>query len=77
MILKESLILVSGGITLGLLLVFLLRQVLSAILFGVAVNDPQTLFIATIILSVVGVLSAGVPAWRASRTDPMTALCHE
>lgn len=67
MILKESLVLVSGGIALGLVLVFLLRRVLSAILFGIGVNDPSTLFLATIVLVVVGMLSAGIPAWRASR----------
>ncbi len=77
MILKESLVLVFSGIVLGLLLVFLLRGVLSAILFGIGASDPSTLFVAASILVVVGVLSAGIPAWRASRTDPMSALRYE
>jgi predicted permease len=77
MILKESLILVAGGIVAGLAMVFLVRHLLSAIVFGIDVQDPSTLLLATITLIFVGVLSACIPAWRASRIDPLIALRYE
>jgi predicted permease len=76
-ILKESLVLVCCGIALGFAMVYLLRGMLSAILFGIGAEDPSTLSLAAIILVIVGAVSAGVPAWRASRIDPLSALHYE
>jgi ABC-type lipoprotein release transport system permease subunit len=46
-------------------------------LFGVTRHDPLTIVLATVALAVVAGLAGYLPAWRASRTDPMTALRYE
>lgn len=46
-------------------------------LFGLSAHDPAVLGIAVALLCAVVVLAGWMPALRASRTDPMTALRHE
>jgi putative ABC transport system permease protein len=46
-------------------------------LFEVSVTHPMTLAGSIALLLTVGVSSAYLPAWRASRVDPLTALRHE
>ena len=58
----------------GLLLALGFSRALAAMLYGVSPWDPATL--AAVIATVVAVAAtaAFVPAWRASRVDPMTVL---
>jgi predicted permease len=77
MILRESLLLVCGGLAFGLALVFLARRLLSALLFGITANDPATIVLASFLLASIAVAAACVPAWRASRLDPVAALRDE
>jgi len=46
-------------------------------LYGVTATDPVTLAISAAILVVTGLAAAGIPAWRAARVDPVTALREE
>ena len=50
---------------------------ISALLYGVTAFDVSLL--AAVVLSLLGVamIAAAVPAWRASRVDPLIALRHE
>ena len=41
---------------------------------GVSPTDPPTFTIVTLMLALSGLLAAWVPAWRATRVNPMTAL---
>jgi putative ABC transport system permease protein len=50
---------------------------IGSLLFGVRANDPATLAEAAVLLLIVALLGAWVPARRAARIDPMVALRHE
>ena len=74
MVLRESLLLVVVGLALGLPLVIALARLIGAMLFEVNPNDPAVVSIAAGVLLVVGASSSYLPALRASRVDPLTAL---
>jgi predicted permease len=76
-ILREAGWLALLGIALGLPLTLGLTQVLGAFVFGIASYDPATLIISGLILLVVALLAAWLPARRAARIDPMVALRYE
>jgi predicted permease len=65
------------GITLGLLLAAGIGQVTTAILFDVQPRDPQVFGGVVIVLFITGILACLVPARRATRVDPLTALRSE
>jgi putative ABC transport system permease protein len=61
----------------GLALAFGVAQSLSNMLYGISPTDPATLTGVVVIVLIVATLAALVPAVRASRVDPMTALREE
>jgi len=69
------LVLIGGGV--GLAGALLVSRGLSRFLFGVSALDPLTFCGGTLVLLVTGALAAYVPARRASRADPVTALRAE
>jgi len=77
LIVGESLGSVAAGIAVGLAAALTLTRVLESTLFGVSTRDPWTIVAAAILLLVTAAVAAFVPARRASRTDPMTALRYE
>lgn len=74
MVLKETLSIVLAGVAAGLLLMLPLSRALSSQLFGLSGRDPLTLTLASAAVILVGALAGAVPAWRASKVDPTTAL---
>ena len=62
------------GTALGLGAALLLTRVLQGLLLGVRPPDPQTLGGAAALLLAISVLAVYVPAWRATRADPMAVL---
>jgi hypothetical protein len=70
----DALWLMACGIALGLPLVALGGRLTSALFFGVDAYDPTTIAIAVVVLVGVGATCSGLPAWRASRINPMVAL---
>ena len=77
LVLRQSLSLVLLGLGAGLVLVLGLSRLLASQLFGVAPTDPVTVGTAAVGLILVATAAAYVPAWRASRVDPMVALRSE
>lgn len=65
------------GVGAGIAAAFGLTRLLSTQLFGVKASDPVTFAAAPIILLVVAVAAAALPALRATRVDPLTALRHD
>jgi putative ABC transport system permease protein len=74
MVLRMALGLVGAGIGIGLLGASALARVLEAQLFGVRAQDPATFASVALVLGCVGVVAGYVPALRATRVAPMTAL---
>ena len=66
--------LIGAGVVVGIGLAWALARLLSGYLYGVAPADPASLAAATLALAAVGLLAAAVPALRAGRVDPATAL---
>jgi putative ABC transport system permease protein len=65
------------GIAFGLLGVFAVTRFLQTMLFEVKATDPMTLAVVLAVLIVVAVIAVTLPAYRASRVDPIRALRYE
>jgi putative ABC transport system permease protein len=65
------------GAALGIVAALGAAGLLRTVLFGVSATDPHSFVRALVIVLGGVVLAAVVPAWRASRTDPLTALRHQ
>ena len=65
------------GLVIGLGLGFALSQGIASMLYGIAPSDPTTYVALAILLTVVALTACGIPAWRATRVDPLEALRHD
>src|SRR5919202_3561974 len=65
------------GIAGGLLGALVLTRLMRTLLFGVTPGDPVTFGWIVLILAAVALLASYVPAYRATRIDPMLALRNE
>ncbi len=66
-----------AGLIIGVAGALALTHYLSSLLFGVKPNDPLTFVAVSLALLAVALLAAYVPALRATKVDPITALRHE
>ena len=65
------------GAVMGVALALVLSRLLRSVLYGVSATDAVSFTRALIIVLGVVALATFVPAWRASRTDPLRALRHQ
>ena len=63
-----------AGIAIGLIASIAISGLIGSLVFGVSVRDASTYVSVSILLAIVALASCVVPAIRASRVDPMTAL---
>jgi len=74
MVILEGLKPVAVGLVVGLVSAFLAGRLLDAVLYGVPPRDPLVFLVVPLVLAVVAVAAAWVPAARAARLDPSIAL---
>jgi predicted permease len=77
LVLRETMILVSVGIAIGIPVAYVLSRYVTSQLYGVTPTDVSTGLAALAILAVVAAFSGFLPARRASTIDPLKALRHE
>jgi predicted permease len=77
MILREGLAMVAAGLALGLLLALVTGKIVSSILFQISSTDPFAFTIAPAVLMTAALLATWLPARRATKISPMTALRTE
>jgi len=77
LIVREGMAVGLAGIGAGLAGAWALSQVVATLLFRVRMRDPLTYAAVAAILTLVALAACAVPAYRASRVDPMAALREE
>ena len=74
LIVRQGLTLVLVGLLIGTAAALVATQAMKNLLFGVQPFDPITFAGVTLTLTFVGVIASLVPAWRAVRVDPVSAI---
>ena len=74
MMVRETVLLLAVGATLGTILSFTINRYVAGQLFGVTPRDPLAISTALVVLLTVTLAAGYMPARRASRVDPVTAL---
>jgi putative ABC transport system permease protein len=77
MVLGSGLSLSLTGAGIGLVLAVGVGRLMRSVLHDVAPNDPATFLFVAVTLPAIALLASAVPAWRATRVDPIVALKTE
>jgi predicted permease len=76
-IVRQTLTLLGVGVGAGLVLAMAAARGANSLLYGLEASDSLTLFSAAAFLAAVALAASYIPAYRASRVDPMNALRYE
>lgn len=77
LIIQEAFLLVAIGVGFGSAVAVGGAYLISNQLYGVRPADPLTLFACALAMLMIALIAVSLPAWKASRIDPMIALRHE
>jgi putative ABC transport system permease protein len=77
LIIRQGLALALIGVALGLAGALALTRVIRNLLFEVSATDPATFAGIALLLLGVAFIASFIPARRATKVDPLTALRHE
>ena len=77
LVLSRGLLLTTAGIVIGIALALLLTRLLGELLYRVSPRDPMAFAAALAVMVFASTAACFLPAWRATRTDPVRALRTE
>ena len=77
MILREGMALAAIGLAVGWPAAWMLSRVMGSLLFEVRPRDPVAFAAAAALMGIVAAAASGIPAWRATRVEPISALRRE
>ncbi|HYK22756.1 MAG TPA: FtsX-like permease family protein, partial [Pyrinomonadaceae bacterium] len=77
LIMKNGLILILTGIAIGITSAVALTRFLTTLLFGVKPTDGVTFIVVSLVFFAIAMIASLIPALRATRVDPLTALRYE
>jgi ABC-type antimicrobial peptide transport system permease subunit len=77
LVLGRTVRLAAMGLAIGLALSLALSRVLTSMLYELKPTDAATYVLVLLIVAPVTIAAAAIPAWRATRVDPITALRNE
>jgi ABC-type antimicrobial peptide transport system permease subunit len=74
---REGVLLIAAGAAFGVLLAVPVTRLMRELLSAVDPGDPLTFVVTIAVLAVAALAACYLPAWRATRVNPMTALGGE
>ena len=77
MVVRQGMIPVAAGLAAGVLCSLAVSRLIASQLYGVAPNDPLSIAVVVMLLLAVALGACWIPARRATRVDPLTALRFE
>jgi predicted permease len=77
MVIRQAMLLVLAGVVSGCIAAIFLARLATNQLFQVSPADPEIFVLTACVLAATGLIAVSIPAWRAARVDPLTALRNE
>jgi len=74
LVMSQGLALTAAGVVLGAVAALAMARLIGNLLYKVSPHDPLAFVTAFLVMTVVGLVACLLPAWRATRTDPVRAL---
>ena len=77
LVMRQGVVLVSAGVIAGLAIAFFSTRLIESQLYGVSATDAGTFILISLLLIVVALVACYIPARRATKVDPLTALRYQ
>ena len=77
LVMRRAVLLTAAGIAIGLVTAFAVTRMIESLLFEIDPHDPLTFAGIAALLAVIALVASYLPAFRATRVDPVVALRYE